>query len=180
MGESGDVTNTLLIFMGFITLMVISAISVGISEIERNWAKHRCNPGVMLTAGMFGHDTQENFMYCIQNTQSGYMKYLMVPFNYMFTLVGNVASQLVKNIQSIRKFIDSLREKILRAIQEIMGVILNVIITFQKIIISMRDMMNKFVGIFATLLHLMLGCLWTVKSMWAGVAGTLVRSLGSA
>jgi phage-related protein len=104
----------------------------------------------------------------------------MVPFNYMFTLVGNVASQLVKNIQSIRKFIDSLREKILRAIQEIMGVVLNVIITFQKIIISMRDMMNKFVGIFATVLHLMLGCLWTVKSMWAGVAGTLVRSLGSA
>jgi hypothetical protein len=72
-----------------------------------------------------------------------------------------------------------LREKILRAIQEIMGVVLNVIITFQKIIISMRDMMNKFVGIFATVLHLMLGCLWTVKSMWAGVAGTLVRSLGT-
>ena len=178
---SADTSNTLLIILGFVGLLVAAAVSVGIREIEKNWPKHRCNPGVMLTAGfLFGYDTQENFMYCIQNTQSGYMKYLMVPFNYMFTLVGNVASQLVKNIQSIRKFIDSLREKILSAIQEIMGVLLNVIITFQKIMISMRDMMNKFVGIFATLLHLMLGCLWTVKSMWAGVAGTLVRSLGTA
>jgi hypothetical protein len=175
-----DVSNTLLIFLGFITLIVISAISVGIREIEKNWAKHRCNPGVMITAGFFGHDTQENFMYCIQNTQTGYMKYLMVPFNYMFTLVGTIANQLVKNIQTIREFINKLKEQILNAIQEIMGVVLNVIITFQKIIISMRDMMNKFVGIFATLLHLMLGCLWTVKSMWAGVAGTLVRSLGTA
>jgi len=98
----------------------------------------------------------------------------------MFTLVGTIANQLVKNIQTIREFINKLKEQILNAIQEIMGVVLNVIITFQKIIISMRDMMNKFVGIFATLLHLMLGCLWTVKSMWAGVAGTLVRSLGTA
>jgi len=40
--------------------------------------------------------------------------------------------------------------------------------------------MNKLVGIFATVLHLMLGCMWTIKSMWDGVAGTLVRSLGTA
>jgi hypothetical protein len=133
----------------------------------------------MLAAGFFGYDTQENFMYCIQNTQSGYMKYLMVPFNYMFTLVGNVANQLVKNIQSIRQFINKLKEKILRALQDVMGVVFNVVITFQKIMISMRDMMNKLVGIFVTVLHLMLGCMWTIKSMWDGVAGTLVRSLGT-
>ena len=164
--------------------MVVSAVSVGIREIEKNWVKYRCSPGVMIGVAMGafgnGYDAQENLMYCIQNTQSGYMKYLMVPFNYMFSIVGDVANQLVKNIQSIREFIDKLREKILRAIQDVMGVVLNVIITFQKIIISMRDLMNKLVGIFATVLHLMMGCLMTVKSMWAGVAGTLVRSLGSA
>ena len=178
---STDVSHTLLIILGFVGLLVAAAVSVGIREIEKNWPKHRCNPGVMLTAGfLFGYDTQENFMYCIQNAQSGYMKYLMVPFNYMFTLVGNVANQLVKNIQSIRQFINKLKEKILRALQDVMGVVFNVIITFQKIMISMRDMMNKLVGIFATVLHLMLGCMWTIKSMWDGVAGTLVRSLGTA
>ena len=155
---SADTSNTLLIILGFVGLLVAAAVSVGIREIEKNWPKHRCNPGVMLTAGvLFGYDTQENFMYCIQNTQSGYMKYLMVPFNYMFTLVGNVANQLVKNIQSIRQFINRLKEKI-----------------------SMRDMMNKLVGIFVTVLHLMVGCMWTIKSMWDGIAGTLVRSLGTA
>jgi hypothetical protein len=180
----GDLSNTIFIVMGFMTLIVVSAVSVGIREIEKNWVKYRCNPGVMIgvVLGVVGNgqDPQENFMYCIQNTQSGYMKYLMVPFNYMFSIIGDVANQLVKNIQSIREFIDKLRERILRAIQDVMGVVLNVIITFQKIIISMRDLINKLVGIFATLMHLMLGCLWTVKSMWAGVAGVLVRSLGTA
>jgi hypothetical protein len=180
----GDLSSTLFIVMGFMSLIVVSAISVGIREIEKNWVKYRCNPGVMIgvVLGVVGNgqDPQENFMYCIQNTQSGYMKYLMVPFNYMFSIIGDVANQLVKNIQSIRDFVDKLRERILRAIQDVMGVVLNVIIAFQKIIISMRDMMNKLVGIFATVLHLMLGCLMTVKSMWAGVAGVLVRSLGTA
>jgi len=140
---------------------------------------YRCNPGVIPFASFFGHDTQENFMYCIQNTQSGYMKYLMVPFNYILSLVGTVANQIVKNIQDLREFINKLRARILKLIQDLMGVILNVIITFQKIIISMRDLMNKLVGVFATVLHIMLGALYTVKSMWAGVAGVLVRSLGS-
>ena len=140
---------------------------------------YRCNPGVIPFASFFGHDTQENFMYCIQNTQSGYMKYLMVPFNYILSLVGTVANQIVKNIQSVREFIDTLRARILKLIQNLFGVILNVIITFQKIIISMRDLMNKLVGVFATVLYIMQGALYTVKSMWAGVAGVLVRSLGS-
>jgi len=140
---------------------------------------YRCNPGVIPFASFFGHDTQENFMYCIQNTQSGYMKYLMVPFNYILSLVGTVANQIVKNIQDLREFINKLRARILKLIQDLMGVILNVIITFQKIIISMRDLMNKLVGVFATVLYIMQGALYTVKSMWAGVAGVLVRSLGT-
>ena len=181
---SSDISNVFLIFTGFLGLIVASAVSVGIREIEKNWVKYRCTPGVMIgvVMGVVGNgvDPQENFMHCIQNTQSGYMKYLMVPFNYMFSIIGDVANQLVQNIQSIREFIDKLRERILRAIQDVMGVVLNVIITFQKIIMSMRDMMNKLVGIFAVVLHLMLGSLWTVKSMWDGVGGTLVRSLGSA
>jgi phage-related protein len=103
----------------------------------------------------------------------------MVPFNYILSLVGTVANQIVKNIQSVREFIDTLRARILKLVQNLFGVILNVIITFQKIIISMRDLMNKLVGVFATVLYIMQGALYTVKSMWAGVAGVLVRSLGS-
>jgi phage-related protein len=103
----------------------------------------------------------------------------MVPFNYILSLVGTVANQIVKNIQSVREFINKLRARILKLIQDLFGVILNIIITFQKIIISMRDLMNKLVGVFATVLYIMQGALYTVKSMWAGVAGVLVRSLGS-
>ena len=107
------------------------------------------------------------------------MKYLMVPFQYILSLVGTVATQLVKNIQDVREFINRLRARIISLIQNLFGVILNVIITFQKIMISMRDLMNKLVGVFTTILYIMTGAMYTVKSMWDGVAGVLVRSLGT-
>jgi hypothetical protein len=175
-----DIFTSMLIVAVFVALYVSNTLAVGIKNIEKNWMLYRCTPGIIPFASFFGHDTQENFMYCIQNTQSGYMKYLMVPFNYILDLVGTVAGQLVKNIQDIREFINKLRERILKLIQDLFGVILNILIAFQKIIISMRDLMNKLIGIFTTILYLMTGALYTVKSMWDGVAGVLVRSLGTA
>lgn len=174
-----DIFTSMLIIVIFMALCASNALAVGIKDIEKNWMIYRCNPGIIPFASFFGHDTQENFMYCIQNTQSGYMKYLMVPFNYILSLVGTVAGQLVKNIQDIREFINKLRERILKVLQDLFGVIMNILITFQKIIISMRDLMNKLIGIFTTILYLMTGALYTIKSMWDGIAGVLIRSLGT-
>ena len=176
---SSDIFTSIFIIFIFAALGAVNVLAVGIKKIQKNWMLYRCNPGVIPFASFFGHDTQENFMYCIQNTQSGYMKYLMVPFNYILSLVGTVANQIVKNVQDLREFINKLRARILKLVQNLFGTILNVIITFQKIIISMRDLMNKLIGVFATVLYIMQGALYTVNSMWAGVAGVLVRSLGS-
>jgi hypothetical protein len=177
--SSSDIFTSVFIIFIFIALSASNALAVGVKNIKKNWMIYRCNPGIIPFASFFGHDVQENFMYCIQNTQSGYMKYLMVPFHYILSLVGTVAGQLVKNIQSVREFINRLRARIIKIIQDLFGVILNVIITFQKIIISMRDLMNKLVGVFTTILYIMTGAMYTIQSMWAGVAGVLVRSLGT-
>ena len=177
--SASDLFISVFIVLIFAGLCAANALAVGMKNIKKNWMLYRCNPGIIPFASYFGHDTQENFMYCIQNTQSGYMKYLMVPFNYILSLIGTVAGQLVKNIQTIREFINKLRARIIKVIQDLFGVILNVMITFQKIIISMRDLMNKLIGIFTTVLYLMAGALYTVESMWRGVAGVLVRSLGT-
>ena len=177
--SSSDTFTSVFIITVFIALSASNALAVGVKNIKKNWMLYRCNPGIIPFASFFGHDVQDNFMYCIQNTQSGYMKYLMVPFHYILSLVGSVATQLVKNIQDVREFINRMRARVIKLIQNLFGVILNIIITFQKIIISMRDLMNKLVGILTTILYLMTGAMYTVKSMWAGVAGVLVRSLGT-
>jgi hypothetical protein len=42
----------------------------------------------------------------------------------------------------------------------------------------MRDMVNKLVGVMATLMYVLQGALFTMESLWAGIMGQLVRSLG--
>ena len=37
-----------------------SALTVG-----TNWAENRCQPQYMLLAGLFGHDVNENFQFCL-------------------------------------------------------------------------------------------------------------------
>ena len=117
-------------------------------------------------------------MQCIQATQSGYMDYLMMPLNHVISLVGSVATKIVKDTESIRGFIGGLRDKIMNVFKNIFGIFNNIIIGFQRIIIAMRDLVNKLAGIFATLMFILQGSLYTMQSMWGGVFGQMVRSLG--
>ena len=54
----------------------------------------------------------------------------------------------------------------------IMGVFLNLIIEFQKIIIGIRDLVGKVAGIMATLLYIMDGSIKTIKSVVEGSSWT--------
>ena len=82
-------------------------------KVKDNWPLYRCSPAVMPFAKLFGHDVGDNFMQCIQTTQSSYMEYLMMPLNHVISLVGSVATKIVKDTENIRGFIGKLRDKIL-------------------------------------------------------------------
>ena len=107
------------------------------------------------------------------------MEYLMLPMNYILKLVGNVASKIVSDINSVRGVMDRLRNQVMSIIQNTFGVLLNIVIGFQKIIISLRDLINKLVGVVMTLLYILQGAMFTMQSLWNGINGSLVRSLGS-
>jgi hypothetical protein len=81
-------------------------------------------------------------------------------------------------MEFIRRFIGGLRDKIMNIFKNIFGVFSNIIIGFQRIIIAMRDLVNKLAGIFATLMFVMSGALMVLQSLWGGVFGQMVRSLG--
>lgn len=58
--------------IGFIILLfvmiavwVLLLVVADTSDVSKNWSKYRCSPTVMPFASMFGHDTTENFNYCL-------------------------------------------------------------------------------------------------------------------
>jgi hypothetical protein len=63
-------------------------------------------------------------------------------------------------------------------IQSVFGVFLNLVIEFQKITISIKDLIGKTIGIMVSLMYVLDGSILTMGSTWNGPPGQMVRALG--
>ena len=57
-----------------------------IAQIKADWPLYRCNPMYMYLAA----DIESNFVYCIQNMQTGFMGYLLQPLTYVTSSVSSM------------------------------------------------------------------------------------------
>ena len=175
--KSGDIFLTFVIILIFCILYAIPILGVGIQKIKNNWPLYRCNPVVMPFAGVFGFDTGSNFAFCIQNMQTSFMDELLKPIHYSTDVIGKTTGELNDAIQSIRAFFNKIRNFITSIVQEIMGVFLNLLIGIQQVIIGLKDIFAKTIGILASLLFVLSGTMMTMKSAWDGAPGQIARTL---
>ena len=175
---AADLTQMTIIILIFVALYLINVIAIGMGNIKQDWPKYRCNPSVMPMAGFFGHDAVQNFTYCMQTMQSNYMGYLTQPLHYNMSVLGELGKSLETAINNVRAFFDYLRNMITDIIQNVFGVFLNLLIELQKVMIGIKDIFGKLVGILATLMYVLSGSLDTMNSAWRGPAGKLVRTVG--
>lgn len=176
--NASDISLFTFIILVFIALYVSNILIIRAEEIKRNWPKYRCNPSIMPFASYFGHDSMQNFTYCLQTIQSNYMGYLMQPFEYNLSVLGDLGGNMVGSLQKVRAFFSYIRNMITSIIQNVFGVFLNLIIEFQRIIIGIKDLFSKLAGVLATLLYLLSGSLDTINSAWRGPSGQIVRAVG--
>jgi hypothetical protein len=95
--KTADLLNSIFIIIVFIALYVANILAIGKKNIENNWALYRCSPLVMPFANLFGHDTMENFAYCIQNMQTDFMGPLLTPTNYSNAIAAAGVGAAVDN-----------------------------------------------------------------------------------
>tara|TARA_Y100000389_G_C17450226_1_gene514298 strand:+ start:838 stop:1779 length:942 start_codon:yes stop_codon:yes gene_type:complete len=175
--NSNDILQCIFILIIFGLLFLVNILSVGIKNIENNWPTYRCNPVVMPFAGLFGQDVISNFTYCIQNIQSSYLSYLTLPMNYNLNIIGNLGGSLTTQIQSLRSFIDNLRDSITSIIQNVFNVFLNMLVQLQLMIVTIKDMMAKMIGVTVTQLYLIMGFTDLLNSAYKGPPGQMVKAL---
>ena len=160
--------------LGFIIYIIFTYYLVSLQEIRENWPKYRCNPMYM----PLSDDIQKDFTYCIQTIQSGFMGYLLQPLTYITSSLTAMGGNFTNQINDIRAMFNKIRTFTTSIIQSVFGVFLNLVIEFQTIIIGMKDLFAKTIGILVTLLYVMDGSLKTMNSAWKGPTGQLVRRLG--
>lgn len=174
---ASDLTLSIIIILIFIGLYSFNLFVVGTKTIKDNWPAYRCQPLIIPFASMFGHDTSTNFSYCIQTMQKGFMNDLLKPVNFNIGALGSITTGLTTNLNSVREFTDYFRNKVKNAVNAIFATVFNVMVEIQRLIINMKDMLGKLIGIMITSLYVMNGSMLTMQSAWNGPPGELVRAL---
>lgn len=93
--------SVVLILFVFSLIHLFLTLSIGLTNIEKNWDKYKCNPGIIPFAGMFGRDPVETSRECIQLTQVNFMSAFIEPiYESIGFLVenGNFFSNIFSNM----------------------------------------------------------------------------------
>ena len=167
--------NLIYVNLGFLAQISVMRYFKSVLEIKENWSLYRCNPPYWI----FSENVSQDFTYCVQNTQMNMMGYLLQPLNYMISSLTSVGGQFSESINNIRLMFSSTRNFIAEIIQNVFGVFLNLIVEFQKIIIGIKDMVGKMIGIVVTIMYVLDGSIKTMNSAWSGPPGKLVKAIGS-
>jgi len=167
--------NLIYVNLGFIAQISAMMYFKSVLEIKENWPIYRCNPPYWI----FSENISEDFTYCVQNTQMNLMGYLLEPLNYMVNSLTSVGSGINDSINNSRGMISTIRNFMSEIIENVFGVFLNMIVEFQKIIISIKDLVGKMIGIVVTITYVLDGSIKTMHSAWSGPPGKLVKAIGS-
>ena len=143
--------NFVYVNLGFIAQIALLFYFKSVVEIKQNWPLYRCNPPYWV----FSDDITADFTYCVQNTQVNMMGYLLQPMTYLISSLGNMGSESSNSINSVRSMLSVIRGFITNITQSIFGVFLNLVTEFQRMTISIKDMVGKTVGIVVTLMYVL-------------------------
>lgn len=160
--------------LGFIIYIAACYYLTSVKEIKDNWPLYRCNPMYM----PLSDNMNEDFTYCVQNITTSSMGYLLQPLTFITSTLSTMGSSFTTEINNVREMFNKVRTFMSTIFQTIFGVFLNIIIEFEKMIIGLKDMVGKTIGMMVTLLYVLDGSLKTMQSAWNGPNGQLVRSLG--
>ena len=175
--KTSDITQTIIILVVFVCLHLFNILSIGIKNIKENWPLYRCNPMIMPFSSMFGTDSGENFIYCVQNMQTDYMSYLMQPINFDINIIGSMAEVLGESLESARTLMENIRNAISSIVGMVMGAFGGITVAIQKTMINTNDTIGKVSGAMVGLVHILKGSLTTMESAWAGPAGVVTRAI---
>lgn len=154
-------------------------VSDNLTDLKNKWSTERCYPRNIPYYPMVSDNMSQDITYCMQNIMKNSMGEFLHPLTYVFSNLVNLGGSLSNQLQSSRGMVDYIRNSITTIIQRVFGVFLNMIIEFQVIVVTLKDIMARIVGIFVALLYTLDGTVLLIESGWNGVPGQMVRALGS-
>ena len=140
--------------LGAIGAVLYLYIMSNVKDLKDNWMTYRCNPAYMPLAGFVGQDVFKNFTDCTMKSFQDYSGYVVDPIMSQFSLIGDVVIDINTSMDSMRGMISDTRNGFLGIVGMVFGKIENLMSQFQYIIIRMRTLMARIVGIMMSFIYI--------------------------
>jgi hypothetical protein len=171
-------------YIGFIvaTIGTIVATSFYIGEMNKKWLKEnwstvRCNPLYMPLASYVGQDTYGNFTNCITSSFQTYAGLSMDGMNSQMSIVSDSLGSITGAMSDMRGMMGSTRGGFMMVFQMVFGKLANLMSSMQYLMIRIRTLMGRIVGVFASLIYAFYAGQQTGEAVWNGPIGETARIL---
>jgi hypothetical protein len=169
------------IFILFVIFLSVNLFSGSVQNVKNNWTEYRCIPLMMPFAGYISPDgtsTSDNFSYCIQSIMTSFAPTITQPFNYLQTMTLDMMDSINTSNENTTDQTSNIKDSVSGIIGDLYSVFINIIVEFNIIVIKLIDIQGKMAGIMATMMYIMTSVQYTFESMWNGVPGVMIRTIG--
>jgi hypothetical protein len=148
-----------------------------VDNLKKNWVEYRCNPLYMPAAGLVGDDVMTNFTKCTMKGFHDYVGFVMDPIMGEFSVLNDTIGEIGSTMVSMRTMFSGVRGGFLSIVGSVFGKIQNVMSQTQYIIIRMRTLMSRVVGIMYSFVYIFYGGMQTGQSVMNGPIGSAMSFL---
>ena len=125
-----------------------------IEDVKKNWPKYRCQPSIMPFAFLYGHDTGENFQYCMGNMFQGSAMEVAGPFAGMIGSFAKTVSSSMNATNSLRQSVATMGGGINVIFQDFTDRIKNFFFQLRLSAIRMKNLLTRMYTILFSIMYM--------------------------
>jgi hypothetical protein len=146
-------------FLLLVTL-VIFGIMGGLQQlydyktVVNNWKQYRCQPLIMPLASFYGHDTADNFQFCLKGIFSVHAEELLAPFTSVLGMFSQILTTIKGTITSVYESIATMGGGIFVIFQDFTDRIMNFFFQLRLSAIRIKNMIYRMQAIMYSMLYM--------------------------
>tara|TARA_B100000674_G_C37706020_1_gene852874 strand:+ start:150 stop:674 length:525 start_codon:yes stop_codon:yes gene_type:complete len=147
--NTNDVFYSLVIFIGFASLFIMSIMETRRKRVRDNWSQMKCNPSVMLFANYYKEDvnTVQNFNECMSEMKTSSLFDVLGPVNDMFSSLSDFGGSMQSEISGIKSFLNNFVSIVNDTFSVFFIVMTNMTAGVYKILANMRDTTERTIAV---------------------------------
>jgi len=147
--NTNDVFYSLIIFIGFATLFVMSIMETRRKRVRDNWTEMKCNPSVMMFANYYKEDvsTMENFNECMSEMKTSNLFDVFDPISDAFGSLADFGGSMQSEIIGIQSFLNSFVSTVNDTFSIFFILMTNMTAGVYKILANMRDTTERTIAV---------------------------------